>query len=205
MGAVLYIHGRGGSAAEAERFAPLFPDKKVVGLDYKTFTPWEAGAEIRAAVTELQRRFGGVILIANSIGAFFALNAGVEECVEKAYFISPVVDMEKLIRGMMALEGVSEAELKEKDVIVTTSGEELSWEYLHYVREHPIRWNVPTRILYGENDALVDYETISAFAEKHGSDVTVIRCGEHWFHTPEQLAFLDGWIADGEAAGRIYG
>ena len=47
--AVLYVHGKGGSAAESEHYKTLFPDCKVTGLDYPSFTPWEAGAEIRAA------------------------------------------------------------------------------------------------------------------------------------------------------------
>lgn len=26
--------------------------------------------------------------------------------------------------------------------------------------------------------------------------LTVMENGEHWFHTAEQLAFLDGWVKD---------
>ncbi len=33
--------------------------------------------------------------IANSIGAFFSMNANLNSLIEKAYFISPVVNMEK--------------------------------------------------------------------------------------------------------------
>ncbi|MED9970915.1 MAG: hypothetical protein UFA98_13065 [Ruminococcus sp.] len=47
--AVLYIHGKNGSAAECERYTPLFPECEVIGLDYQTFTPWETGAHIRFA------------------------------------------------------------------------------------------------------------------------------------------------------------
>ena len=46
----LYIHGKGGSAAECKHYKPLFPDCEVFGLDYRTFMPWETGAEIRTAV-----------------------------------------------------------------------------------------------------------------------------------------------------------
>ena len=41
---ILYIHGKGGSAAECEHYKPLFPDCEVFGLDYQTFTPWEKPA-----------------------------------------------------------------------------------------------------------------------------------------------------------------
>ena len=37
-------------------------------------------------------------------------------------------------------------------------------------------------------------ETISAFAEKTGAPLTVMPGGEHWFHTREQMAFLDAWL-----------
>ena len=42
MNAVLYIHGKGGSAAESGHYRPLFPGCEVMGLDYRTITPWEA-------------------------------------------------------------------------------------------------------------------------------------------------------------------
>ena len=75
-----------------------------------------------------------VILIANSIGAYFSMNAGIDAMIEKAWFISPIVDMERLITDM------------------------------------------------------------SDFAEKHNATLTVMEGGEHWFHTEEQMRFLDEWI-----------
>ena len=68
MYAVLYIHGKGGSAAESEHYKSLFPNCEVVGLDYQTFTPWETGKEIFDAVMELKDKQESIILIANSIG-----------------------------------------------------------------------------------------------------------------------------------------
>ena len=73
-------------------------------------------------------------------------------------------------------------------------GETLSWAYLTYVREHPVLWQVPTRILYGAHDNLTSLETIRAFAEKTGAELTVMPDGEHWFHTEWQMQFLDQWI-----------
>ena len=94
---VLYIHGKGGCAGESEHYKPLFPDREVVGLDYQTFIPWETGKIIREAVIKLHANSDSIILIANSIGAFFSMNAGIDAMIRCAYFISPVVDMEKLI------------------------------------------------------------------------------------------------------------
>ena len=192
--AVLYIHGKGGSAEESGHYKPLFPGCEVLGLDYQSFTPWETGKEIHAAVEKLSAERESVTLIANSIGAFFSMHAGIGAMVQKAYFISPIVDMERLILDMMTWAGVTEAQLEEKGVISTSFGEDLSWEYLSYVREHPVQWNVPTRILYGSHDSMTAYETIAAFANAHGAELTVMENGEHWFHTEEQMRFLDQWI-----------
>ena len=192
--AVLYIHGKGGSAEESGHYKPLFPGCEVLGLDYQSFTPWETGKEIQAAVEKLSAERGNITLIANSIGAFFSMHAGIGAIVQKAFFISPIVDMERLILDMMTWAGVTEAQLEEKGVISTSFGEDLSWEYLSYVREHPVQWNVPTRILYGSHDSMTAYETIAAFANAHGAELTVMENREHWFHTEEQMRFLDQWI-----------
>ncbi len=192
--AVLYIHGKGGSAEESGHYKPLFPGCEVLGLDYQSFTPWETGKEIYAAVEKLSAERGNITLIANSIGAFFSMHAGIGAMVQKAYFISPIVDMEHLILDMMTWANVTEAQLEEKGVISTPFGEDLSWEYLSYVREHLVQWNVPTRILYGSRDSMTAYETIAAFANAHGAELTVMENGEHWFHTEEQMRFLDQWI-----------
>jgi len=165
MNVLLYIHGKGGSAAESEHYKPLFPDSEVIGLDYQTFSPWETGKEIHIAVEKFKCRYENVILIANSIGAFFSMNAGIDEMIHTAYFISPIVDMEKLITDIMQWANVSESELESECIIHTDFGEDLSWEYLCYVRNHPIEWHVPTQILYGSNDHLTSLETITDFAK----------------------------------------
>ena len=193
---VIYVHGKGGSAAEAEHYKPLFPDSEVIGFDYHAQTPWEAKEEFPAFFTQQRKRCDHLTLIANSIGAFFSLSSLNETLVDSAWLISPVVDMEKLIGDMMMWANVTERELAEKQEISTNFGETLSWKYLCYVREHPISWRVPTRILYGEHDNLTSLETISAFAEKADAALTVMPSGEHWFHTDEQMRFLDEWITE---------
>ena len=194
MNAILYIHGKGGSAIESEHYKLLFPNCEVIGLDYQTFTPWETGQEIRIVVEELKSKYENVILIANSIGAFFSMNAGIDEMIQKAYFISPIVDMDKLITDMMKWANVTEQELELKGVIHTDFGEDLSWDYLSYVRSHLVEWRVPTQILYGSKDHLISQDTITRFANKHQASLTVMQGGEHWFHTEKQMVFLDNWI-----------
>ena len=194
MTVILYIHGKGGSAAEAEHYKDIFPGAAVIGLDYKTSSPWETGKEITACVEKLKKQYDDVVLVANSIGAFFSMNGKLEGLVKKAYFISPIVGMEKLIVDMMAWANVTETELQTKGTISTEFGENLSWEYLNYVRTHPISWNVPTKILYGSEDKLTSLATMEEFTERHNAQLTVMENGEHWFHTAEQMEFLDNWI-----------
>ena len=67
--AAVYVHGKGGSADEAEHFIPLFPDSDVLGFDYRSSAPWEAKEEFAGYFSDLKKKYGSVILIANSIGA----------------------------------------------------------------------------------------------------------------------------------------
>ncbi len=122
------------------------------------------------------------------------MNALSAEQVDKALLISPIVDMERLIGDMMGWANVTEDALCLPGEIPTAFGETLSWDYLCHVREHPLRRNVPTRILYVEKDNLTVHETISAFAERQHAPLCIMPGGEHWFHTAEQLQFPDAWV-----------
>ena len=176
---VIYVHGKGGTAAEAAHYQPLFPGQNVIGFAYHAQAPWEAKAEFPP---------------------FFALSSLDETLVDEAYFISPVVDMAQVIGNMMQWANVTEQALEEKQEIPTEFGETLSWPYLCYVRAHPVAWRVPTRILYGERDPLTPLETITGFAKKTCAALTVMPGGEHWFHTKAQMQFLDAWITNSRGA-----
>ena len=141
---VIYVHGKGGNADEANHYKPLFPNGDIIGFDYKSETPWDAKKEFSSYFDSVSAGYDEVFLIANSIGAFFSMNALGDKRIKQAFFISPMVNLEKLICDMMACAGVSEAELREKKTIATSFGETLSWEYLCYVRENPIQWNIFT-------------------------------------------------------------
>lgn len=191
---VLFVHGKGGSATEAEHYRKLFPGHEVVGFDYQAETPWDCINEFQTEADALLLASESIILIANSIGAFFAMHSLSEKPIHSAYFISPIVDMEKLISDMMLWANVTAQDLQEKKIIETSFGETLSWEYLSWVRAHPIKWNISTEILYGGQDNLTSRDTIDAFAKNHGANLTIMEDGEHWFHTEEQMTFLDAWL-----------
>ena len=194
MKAVIYVHGMGGSPEESQRYVTLFPDRDIIGLKYSSDVPWESGRQIYEKVSKLKGEYESIILIANSIGAFLSMYSRIDTIIEKAYFISPIVDMEALILGMMAMDNISEEELRSKGRIVTPSGNDLSWEYLSFVRDNPIRWNAETYVLYGSLDNMTSRCSIERFAREKSAGLTVMYGSEHWFHTDRQMEFLDAWL-----------
>ena len=42
---VIYVHGKGGNANEAEHYKPFFAESDVIGFDYQAQNPWEAQKE----------------------------------------------------------------------------------------------------------------------------------------------------------------
>ena len=49
---IVYVHGKGGSAGEAAYYKTLFPNREVIGFDYRSQTPWEAKKEFFAFFAE---------------------------------------------------------------------------------------------------------------------------------------------------------
>ena len=192
---IVYVHGKGGNAEEANYYRKFFNDDfDIIGFDYRSGNPWDAKSEFSDYFDSIIPEYNKTILIANSIGAYFSLISLADKKIEKAMLISPIVDVERLILDMMTRANVSEEELSIKKEIETPFGETLSWEYLSYVRKNPIHWNIPTGILYAEKDSMTSISTITDFSKKINANITVMSGGEHWFHTKEQMDFLDNWI-----------
>ena len=192
---IVYVHGKGENAEEANYYRKFFNDDfDIIGFDYKSENPWDAKSEFSDYFDSIIPEYNKTILIANSIGAYFSLISLADKKIEKAMLISPIVDVERLILDMMTRANVSEEELSVKKEIETSFGETLSWEYLSYVIKNPIHWNIPTGILYAEKDNMTSISTMTDFSKKINANITVMSGGEHWFHTKEQMDFLDNWI-----------
>lgn len=195
--AVIYVHGMGGNAEEANHYKQFFDDNfEIIGFDYKSSNPWDAKIEFIDYFNSIISKYNKIYLIANSIGAYFSLISLSKMPIEKAMLISPVVDMESIILNMMKRENITEDELISKKEIGTSSGESLSWQYLSYVRKNTIHWDIPTNILFANNDNMTSVETMTNFANKINANLTAMKDGEHWFHTDEQMAFLDNWFKE---------
>ena len=193
--AIIYIPGKGGSAKEVEYYRKFFNDDfDIIGFNYKSEKPWDAKVEFSNYFDSFMQKYNKIMLIANSLGAYFSLISLADKKIEKAMLISPIVDMERLILDMMISENVSKEELRIKKEIETSFGEILSWEYLTYVIKDTINWNIPTEVLYGEKDTMTSIDTINNFVKKTNTNLTIMSGGEHWFHTEEQMEFLDKWF-----------
>ena len=191
---VIYIHGKYGTVEEAEYYKKFFNEADIIGFEYTSEYPWDFQKEFSNFIDNIYIKYKKISIIANSIGAYFTMLSLTNKNIEKAFFVSPIVDMEKLITDMMFLENITEEELYKKKKIKTSFGETVSWDYLTFARKNPIEWNIPTYILYGENDDLTSYETILNFTNKSKANLTIMKGGEHWFHTDEQIEFLNNWI-----------
>lgn len=201
----LFVHGKHGYKEEAEAFAEsaCSGGAQVLAIDLPEhgerkavcgFDPWHVVPELREVMAVLRQRWAYVSLRANSIGAWFSMLAFSDTPLEQALLVSPVLDMERLIQNMMRWAAVDETRLEREGEIATDFGERLSWDYLQYVKGHSIKkWAASTAILYAGQDNLTDRRTIDAFVSRFGCELTVMEHGEHWFHTPEQLAFLQVW------------
>lgn len=202
----LFVHGQNGNKEEAQSFAEIAAEKgwQVLGIDLpehgerkaatELLVPWVVLPELQTVWQYLETHWQRIALRANSIGAWFSMLAFQEQPLEQSLFVSPILDMEGLIRNMMQWAGVTAERLAAEKTIQTTFGQTLSWEYFVYAQQHPItQWHDGTKILYGSEDNLTERGIVDAFANRFECDLKVMDHGEHWFHTEAQLAFLREW------------
>lgn len=203
----LYIHGQGGNKEEAQSIVKVICryGYQVLSIDLPehgerkgeidSFDPWHIVPELTGVMGFVKMHWERVSLFANSIGAWFSILSFGNECLDNCLFVSPVLDMKQLMLKMMGWANVTEEQLKKELIIPTTFDQTLSWRYWEYALSHPItKWEVPTKILYGGNDNLIDRDIVEHFAHKFHCDLDVMESGEHWFHTEEQLKVMHKWL-----------
>ena len=198
----LFVHGLHGCKEEAARFAAVAVPRgwEVLAMDLpehggrkdgKRLVPWDVIPELQSVLRYAGGRYATIAVHATSIGAWFSMHAFADARIEKCLFVSPLVDMPAMIRGMMAAAGVDRARLKREKEIPTDAGQTLSWDCLCFAEAHPARALCPdTAVLYGGADTTVPRETIDRFVRDNECRLTVMPDGEHWFHTDAQLAYM---------------
>lgn len=203
----IYVHGKNANKEEANSFAEKAVKKgfqvlsfdlpehgERINEDYPCVV-WNGIHDLNIIGAYVQQGWVDIYLYGSSLGAYFSLLAYKDMPLKKCLFLSPILNMERLIQNMMKWFSVSEEELKEKQEIQTPIGEMLNWDYYCYVRNNPIdRWNVSTAILFGSEDNLTEREIVEDFVKRFDCDLTVLDGGEHWFHTEKQLTILDKWL-----------
>lgn len=203
----LYIHGQGGNKEEAQSIAEVIcrygyqvlsidlPEHGERKSEINSFVLWQVVPELTDVMGFVKVHWERVSLFTNSIGAWFSILSFGNECLDNCLFVSPVLDMKQLILKMMGWANVTEEQLKKELIIPTTFGQTLSWRYWEYALSHPItKWEVPTKILYGGSDNLIDRDIVEHFAHKFHCDLDVMESGGHLFHTEEQLKAMRKWL-----------
>jgi len=203
----IYVHGKLSSKEEALGFAEkaLRKGYQVLSFDLPEHgertkenypcTAWNGVHDLGIIESYVRQGWSDIYLYGSSLGVYFSLLAYKDSPIRKSLFLSPILDMKHLIKNMMKWFNVSEQMLRAKKEIPTPMGETLDWDYYCFVKENPInKWSVPTAILYGSDDNLTEREVVESFSKQFNCNLTVLEDGEHWFHTEQQLTFLDKWL-----------
>lgn len=152
-------------------------------------------AALRSAMAYARSRWETISLFACSIGAYFSLLTYGHEPLRQALFLSPVVDMMRLIDAIMQRERIPPERLEREGAIATNLGPTLYWDCYRYVQEHPIdNWSCPTAILHARDDAVCEYDLVRAFSERFRCSLDIAEDGEHHFHTALQLKTVALWM-----------
>lgn len=136
-----------------------------------------------------------ISLFGCSIGAYFSMLAYKDESIRQTLFLSPVVDMKRIINNIMSWFDISEEDLEREQEIITPI-KTLYWDYYQYVLDNPVEWNKVTSLLYGANDNLCELDYVNDFVKHTNANMTIFENGEHFFGTEDQLAFLQKWLCD---------
>lgn len=206
---IVAVHGAQSSKTDVPflLLAEAFPHCQILSFDLPEHGDRKDGPirckppvcvrDLSSVLDYAESRWASVGLFAVSMGAYFSLLACRERNICHAWFLSPVVDMERLTRDMMGWFQISETRLEAEGEIPTPMGQTLCWDDYGYIRRHPIdRWPFPTNILRGSGDTLVAEETVSAFTERFSCRLRIAEGAEHWFHTPPELDELSRWLRE---------
>ncbi len=171
----LFVHGHGGNKEEAQAFAEVVNPLgyQVIGIDLPVMEMPEIVMDLLSDVTQyLKQNYRSINVRANSIGCWFSMLAFQQVGLDKALFVSPLLDMKTFIDC---------ADYKDD-------------RYYEWVVSHPIvRWDAETFILRPRRDAVVAEMVYDSFLSQHPCQMEIVGNGEHWFHTAEQLEILRQW------------
>lgn len=135
-----------------------------------------------------------VALFAVSIGAWLAMTAFPSHPIERAWLLSPVVDLPALLDSMLYTASATVQELRAHALVSTPAGNVRFEDYRYARAHHPCHPYAPTVILHAENDTTSPLASVHRFARQHNCVLDVDATVEHWFHTDYQLAVFRDWL-----------
>lgn len=160
--------------------------------DITPINPEVCTKELNEIYNILKEKWNTISLFTNSIGTYFSLLAYKDKKIERAFFLSPLLDMREVIENMMLAFGVTEERLKIEKEITLPIGETLYWDYYSYVKKNPIiKWEIETYILCGEKDEICNVKTTKNFSKNFNCKLEILRDSEHYFYKVEQLKKLE--------------
>lgn len=163
-------------------------------LSYKC-TIQNCVSNLESIMEYAKSNYSEINLWACSMGTYFSLLAYKDFDIKQSIFLSPIVNMKIVIENMMKISNANYEKLKQEKIIKTNFDQELNFFIYEFVKNHPIeKWNSKTKILYGEKDNFQDEKLMKDFCENFKCDLTILKNGEHFFHTKDQLDFYKKWI-----------
>lgn len=202
--AYIFVHGKKSCKEYAKQFASVAERRgcQTISFDLpehgertdgERCDVWNGKKDLKKIADYAFGRWKSVSLFACSLGAYFSLEALNGYKLQKALFLSPIVDMRLLTENMMLWSDVS-AERLEREKEIPTSIDTLRWDCYNYIISHPVtKWNIPTAILYGGKDNLQPKETVEDFCKRFGAVLTVSDESEHPFMAEGDEKILEEW------------
>lgn len=201
----VYVHGKMSCKESAKSFAQLAEQKgyQVISFDLPEHGErtnhkyrcdiWNGINDLTIIAEYVFSNWKHVALYACSLGAYFSLNAYTDRKFEKCLFLSPIVNMEYLIKQMFIWFNITPEQLQNEKEI-DTPVDILRWDYYQYVKEHSIdKWNTPTFILYGAKDTMQSSDVIQNFANRFQCDLKVSSNSEHPFMSEKDQEIVRRW------------
>lgn len=191
---VIYIHGYQSSRKEFDFYKSFIVGYDVKNLAYDDGDIYKVGPIIREKFQKLTSKYREVVVIAYSIGAFYAMEYLSDQNIKKAFFISPITDMFQVLFDMMNKYKVTEKRLKKEENILLENGFTLSYSFYKHVLEDGDNWKTPTEVLFGYQDGLTYLNNTIAFVSSHNASLTIKNDADHYFKKPKDLDFIQKWI-----------
>lgn len=204
----IYAHGKMSDKESAESFAQIAENKgyQTISFDLPEHGErkgesyrcdiWNGISDLHQISSYVFTNWKSVSLFACSLGVYFSLHAYKDITFEKCFFLSPIVNMEHLIKNMFLWFHVTE-EMLYVEREIPTPIDTLSWEYYQYVKKNPVtKWNSPTHILYGGKDNLQSLQVIENFAKANHAVLTISEESEHSFMGDGDDEVIKNWLYD---------